>query len=161
RALRKDDHLVSESRELLETEQWTFPELRHVRQQRRLYFLGERLEFIRVLQRLGKNGIGASIEITSCAFHGRIEIFHRSRIRPRNNHEIVIATSIYSGFNFCSHLIHVDNGFAGEMPAAFGELLIFDVTSSQSRFLQLANSACYIFPAAKTSVRVDDRRNTD
>ncbi len=101
-----------------------------------------------VLQCFGKNRVRACFEIAPRTFHGAIEIFHCSRIRPCNDHEIVVAARGHRRFDSPRHLVNIDQRFTGKMSAALRKFLIFNVTAGQA----------WLFPVREWCARHSPRR---
>ena len=134
-ALRENHHPVSKISELSKRKQRALTKFSHVRQQWRFHLVREIAKLLRALQGLGKNRIRASVQIFVRAFDRAAEIFHRAGVRPRDDHEIWITARCDRRFDFADHLLKIDNRFPGDMSAALGEFLVFNVTTGQTDVL--------------------------
>ena len=111
------------------------------------------------LQCFRKDCVGASFHVPLCPINRLIEILDGARVRPRDDHKIGIAPRSYRRFDSFRHLFNVDQRFSGQMSAALGKLLVFDVTTGQTCCFKLAYCACRIFQTSKSCIRIHDRRN--
>src|SRR5947208_2472219 len=126
-ALREYDHAITEFSQVLEGKQRAFAKLRHIRQQRHIDLTGKITKLLFALQRFRKYCIRTRFDIALRPINSSIEIFHRARIRPRDDHKIGIATRSYGRFDFSRHFVNIDQGFARNMSAAFWKFLVFNV----------------------------------
>ena len=72
-----------------------------------------------------------------------------------------IQPTVDGGVNFLNHLGERDHFLAGEMPAALGKYLVFDLDGVGPAALEHAHRAGHIDGVAETGIGIDDQRQTD
>src|SRR5439155_14157831 len=108
-----------------------FAKLRHVREQWRFHFASEGFEFLAALQSFRKNPVCACFDIAPRALYCPSEILNSTRVCARDDKKILVAARPYRRFDFCNHLLRIDERFTRKMSAALGKFLILNVTTSQ------------------------------
>src|SRR5215472_361831 len=106
-ALRKNHHAITKSGQIRKRKQRAFPKLRHVCQQREIDLTGKIAKLLGALQCLRKNCIGTRFHVPLRPINRSIEIFHRARVRPSNDHEIGIASRSYGRFDLFGYLLNI------------------------------------------------------
>src|SRR5882724_11958511 len=144
-ALGENHHPIAESGQIAKRKQRAFPKLRHVCQQRQIDLTGKIAKLLSALQCFREDCVGARFHVPLRPIDCSIEILDRARVRTRYDHEIGVAPRTYRRFDSFRHLFNIDQRFSGQMSAALGKFLVFDVTTGQTCCFKLAYCTRDIF----------------
>jgi hypothetical protein len=153
-----DHGRVAEVSELVEREQRAFAEFGHVGDERRFDGGGELLEFFFRLQGFGKNPVGAGIEVTFRAVNRVIKAGHAAGIGAGDNHQVLIGLGCGCRSQLGTHGQGLDERFAGQVSAALGELLVFELDGRRTGGFELDDRSLDVERFAKTGIGIDDQR---
>ncbi len=147
--------------QLVDGQQRTAAELRHVGDQRNVDGIRQPGEFVGRFQGFGEDEVGTGLGIGQTAFDGRLQPFHRTRITAGDDHELRIPPGADRSPKFGDHLLRADEALARQMPAPFGHLLVFQMQAGQTGRLEQPHGAFDRRPFAEPGVGIGEDGDLD
>ena len=111
--------------------------------------------------RFDEQHVGAGFAIALAALQRRFEAFDRDRVAARDDHEVAIGARVARRFDFRDHLGGRNDALAGEMSAALGPRLVFEMHARDAGSFVVAYGAAHVDRIAVAGVRVGDDRKPD
>jgi hypothetical protein len=122
-------------------------------------FLRDKLELLYVLEAFGEDHVSSSIDVGLASVNSAINAFNASSISPSAYDEVSVracVTGVCTYLNLFHHIFNGDQRLAIEMPAPFGELLVFQVKAGSTCLAVLPDCLGTHFALTEASVGISD-----